>query len=124
MPAGNRASTRGRGPLDVGGGVPLATFALVYHAVRTQQQIVGYVKGQGICFCPHAVGWRGADPYVLALVLPERAEARPDPLREWQWLCLADLGIPAVREGRWITAPRAQRPPAAAFLTHVYAEID
>ncbi len=127
MRGATAGSTKGQTPLHIGCGLPFDTFAIVHHAIRHREEVWGYMKGQGIRFCPHALGWRRDDAYVLGLILRERHEGVPDGaswewLMEWQWLRLADLEVPLARKGEWVTCPGDQRPSVAKFLTEVYAE--
>ncbi len=129
MPAADAASTRGRARPDIGAGVPLETFALAQRAMLRREQIWGYLKGWRIRFCPHALGWRGDDPYVLGLILEDRQErllneSVRETLLEWQWVRLADLAIPVALKGEWISCPKGRRPAASEFLTEVYAEAE
>jgi hypothetical protein len=122
------AGTRGWTRLEVGGGVPLETFAVVYHAIVEHQQVRACLKGHHITFCPHALGWRHEDPYVLGLILSDRRPTPPEPRDaeapvEWQWLRLADLEIPTSHKGDWLTRPPDLRPQAARFLTETYVEL-
>jgi len=121
------ASTASRTGDDIAPAVPLETFALIQRAILHREQLWGYCKGQGIRICPHALGWRGEDPFVLGLVINDRREpvegASWEWLMEWQWVRLADLQIPFARKGDWVTCPREHRP-STDFLTHVYIEAD
>jgi hypothetical protein len=110
--------------------VSLETFALIREAIAQRAQVWAYVGGRGIRFCPHALGWRGEDAYVQVLVLPERHGSVGEGgtndgawpwLLAWQWLKLADLTIPCLRQGEWITCAGDQRP-ATNFLTRLYCE--
>ncbi len=121
--------TEGRTSLHIGCGVSLDTFAIVHQAIIHREEVWAYRKGQGIRFCPHALGWRGDDPYVLGLILRERREGLRDGaswewLMEWQWLGLRDLEVPLARKGEWMTCPADRRPCAAEFLTEVYAQAE
>jgi len=103
-------------------------IALICGAMRVHAQVRGYLDGRGIRFCPHALGIRGEDTYVLGLVLDERREPvanGPDWrwLMEWRWIRVADLQIPIAEKGDWMTSPRSQRP-SADFLTEVYVEME
>jgi hypothetical protein len=106
----------------------LDIFALIREAMTQRAQVWAYLEGQAVHFCPRALGWRGDEAYVLALVLPDRfAEGFKGGTRQgrlgWRWLRLADLRIPALRRGEWISFPRDQQP-ATSFLTRVYCEAE
>jgi hypothetical protein len=103
--------------IEVGGGVPLETFAVVYHAIVEQEQVRAYMQGADVRFYPHALGWRHEDPYVLGLVLGAETALN------WQWLRLADLEIPTAHKTDWLTCPPETRPQAARFLTETYVEL-
>jgi hypothetical protein len=102
----------------------LGVFALVREAIVRHAQVWAYVDGRALHFCPQTLGWRGEEPYVQALVLRERPEGAHEGwawLVGWQWLRLADLRIPALRDGEWISCPRDQRP-RTIFLTSIYCD--
>ncbi len=104
----------------------LEALGLVHRAILHREQVWGYYKGQGIRICPHALGWRGHEAYVLGLIVRDRREPIVEGsgwewLMEWQWIRLTDLGIPFARKGDWVTCPREHRPPTD-FLSHVVIE--
>jgi hypothetical protein len=104
-------------------------IALIREAIRQRAEIRGYLDGRGIRLCPHALGVRGEDPYLLGLVLHERQESVADGpgwewLMEWRWIRLVDLHIPIAQKGDWVACPRSQRPSAGEFLTEVYVETE
>jgi len=106
----------------------LDIFALVREAMTQRLQVWAYVEGRAVHFCSQALGWRGDEAYVLALVFRDRCvEDVRGGTRQWglgwRWLRLADLRIPALRRGEWISLPRDQRP-ARNFLTRVYCEAE
>jgi hypothetical protein len=133
-PAGQRPAAASDGSGGTGHGaayVPeeVETIGLVRRAICAREQVAGYLEGQGVRLCPHALGWRGEDIYVLGLVLRQRREPVADGpdwewLMDWRWIRLADLRIPVAQKGDWVTCPRAQRPNASAFLTRVYVEAE
>ncbi len=128
MPLAQEMSTRGRVRPD-GVGISSETFPQLHQAIVERQEIEGFLKGWRIRFCPHALGWREDDPYVLGLLLEDGQARFPDGgssewLLEWRWLRLADLTLPVARKGGSITCPIGQRPAASAFLTEVEAESD
>jgi hypothetical protein len=105
------------------------TIGLVRRAICAHEQVAGYLEGQGVRLCPHALGWRGADLYVLGLVLRQRREPVADGpawewLMDWQWIRLVDLRIPVAQRGDWVTCPRDQRPSASEFLTRTCVEAE
>jgi hypothetical protein len=107
----------------------IEVLGLLRSAICAREQIAGYLEGQGVRFCPHALGWRGEDLYVLGLVLRERHEPVADGpawewLMDWRWIRLADLHISVAYKGDWVTCPRTQRPSASEFLTRVYVEAE
>jgi hypothetical protein len=121
------SSTSPRDAGSMGGEVDV--LGLVRKAIRDREQVSAYLEGQGVQFCPHVLGWRGQDLYVLGLALRHRSEPVADGpswewLMEWQWIRVADLQIPVARKGEWVTCPRTQRPSAEAFLTDVYVEAE
>ena len=100
------------------GQISLEIFGLIRETIVRQAQVWANLHGERIHFCPHALGWRGDEAYVQALVLQERRE---DVIEggTWQWVRLADLEIPVIRRGEWITCPPEQRPDLD-FLTLAY----
>jgi len=122
------ASAISRGSGAIATGPSLEGFVLIQDAMRRKEQVWGYLDGQCVRFCPHALGWREAEPYVLGLALEPRRDAPMEGggwewLLEWRWIRLADLRIPCARKGEWVTSPREQRPPAS-FLSAVYQELE
>jgi hypothetical protein len=103
--------------IEVGGGVPLETFAVVYHAIVEREQVQAHLEGRDIRFYPHALGWRYKEPYVLGLVLGAETTLN------WQWLRLADLESATARKTDWLTCPPETRPQADQFLTETYVEL-
>ena len=106
----------------------LESFAFIERAMRSKEQVWGYLDGRPVRFCPHVLGWREAEPFVLGLVMEPRHDAPVEGggwewLANWQWIRLADLQIPCARKGQWITCPREQRPPSS-FLSAVYRELE
>ena len=117
-----------RNSAAVGAGPSLDAFALIDNAMRRKEQVWGYLDGRPVRFCPHVLGWRDAEPYVLGLLMEPRHDASIEGggwewLLNWQWVRLADLRIPCVRNGEWISCPREQRPPSS-FLSAVYQELE
>jgi hypothetical protein len=109
-------------------GPPPKSLEVIRCAVAEREQVWAYVDGHLIRLCPHALGWRGDEAYVLALVLRERpgtaVEAAPwEWLLGWEWLPVAALESPCRRQGDWITCPREQRPPTD-FLSVVCCEAE
>jgi hypothetical protein len=102
--------------------------ALVRGAIRDRQQVCASVGGRPVRLCPQALGWRGEEAYVQAVVLQERRgpgiEGGPwQWLLSWQWIRLADLAISCAVAGEWVTCPRDQRPDRD-FLTQVVCEAE
>jgi hypothetical protein len=95
--------------IEVGGGVPLETFAVVYHAIAEREQVQAYLEGRGVRFYPHALGWRYEEPYVLGLMLGAETTLN------WEWLRLADLesATPARQTGSRARRKRARKPPSS-----------
>jgi hypothetical protein len=117
-------STAPRGAAASVGQESLEIFGLLREAIVRRAQVWAILHGERIHFCPHALGWRGDEAYVQALVLQERRENVIEGgtwqwLPSWQWVRLADLEIPVVRRGEWITCPPEQRP-ELDFLTLAY----
>jgi hypothetical protein len=117
-------STTPRGAAASVGQESLEIFGLIREAIVRRAQVWANLHGGPIHFCPHALGWRDDDAYVQALVLQERRAGVVEGgtwqwLPNWQWLRLADLEIPVLRRGDWITCPPEQRP-ALSFLTLTY----
>lgn len=122
------SETRSPRPGEISQGVDLDTLALVHGAIRNKEELWGYMEGRGIRLCPHAVGQRGDEIYVLGLVIREREGvvvegAGWEWLTEWRWIRLAELQIPVAHRGEWITCPQDRRPPRD-FLTRIYVEAE
>ena len=111
-------STAPRGAAASVGQESLEIFGLLREAIVRRAQVWAILHGEPIHFCPHALGWRGDEAYVQALVLQERREDVSEG-STWQWVRLADLEIPVVRHGEWIMCPPEQRPDLD-FLTLAY----
>jgi hypothetical protein len=113
--------------VDIAPGVSLETFVLMHRAIQKREQVWGYCKGEGVRVCPHALGWRGDDAYVLGLVLRGRRERADEGawgwLMEWRWIPLADFDVPSARKDGWVTCPREHRP-STDFLTQVTIEAE
>ncbi len=127
MHSSEKRSTSPRGAAGSVGQLPLDTFALIREAIVHRAQVWAILYGGPIHFCLHALGWRGEEAYVQALVLEAHRESigeggTRERLLRWQWLRLADLRIPVLRHGEWINCPRDQRP-VTTFLTRVYCEV-
>jgi hypothetical protein len=108
--------------------VPADRLNVIRGALAKREQVWAYLDGRLVRLCPHALGWREDEPYVLALVLRERPGAaiegaRWERLLGWEWLPVAALESPCPRQGDWITCPREQRPPTD-FLSVVSCEAE
>ncbi len=116
-----------RQAIEENGGKPLLdTVALIREAIGARAQVWADVHGHTVRFCPQALGWRGDDAYVQALILQPRPGGVVEGgtwqwLLRWQWIRLADLQIAALGGGQWIGCPCEQRP-GREFLTRVYCE--
>jgi len=111
-----------------GAGVPAEQLNVIRGAIARREQVWAYRAGRLVRLCPHALGWREDEPYVLALVLRERPGgaiegARWERLLGWEWLPVAALESPCPRRGDWITCPREQRPPTD-FLSIICCEAE
>ncbi len=124
---GSAVGSQRHSGVEIAPGVLLETFILIHRAIQHREQLWGYCKGQPVRLCPHALGWRDDDAYVLALVLSDRREpadgASWEWLMEWQWIRLPDLDIPFARRDAWVTCPREHRP-STDFLTQVSIEAE
>jgi hypothetical protein len=116
-------ATRPRDCMEMSPGLQ-AVFDLIQRAMLRKGQIWGRLPDGDVRFCPYALGWRGAEPYVLGL--------QPELFTKdhgwgwhfsWKWIRLADLQTPLSRLGSWVPCPQEHRPPVN-FLTHIYCEIE
>ncbi len=100
------------------------SYAVIRAAMLGRRQLRGRRQGRTVCFCPHALGWREGNAYVLGFMI------QPDPtlpaapgtwgrwLRLWQWLPLEEFDSVDSVEGPWFTMPHRQDP-SLIFLHRV-----
>ncbi len=97
------------------------TYQLVARAVREQRPLFAYYEGRLVVMCPHVLGRRAGEWYVLGFGYFDvdfRTLAVPC---SWRWLPLRDLEEPEIQGSFWLTAPRETRP-SAYFVDAVEAE--
>jgi hypothetical protein len=96
--------------------------ALVQRAVRERRPILARCRRDLILVCPHALGRRGGDWYVLTFGY---FDTSPGTFTSgsWRWLRVADLSRVEIKGDFWLSAPPASRP-SLRFLDEVVAEVE
>lgn len=105
-------------------GCALDTFLNLHQAIHEKEQACGTLCGHAFTFYPHALGWRGGEPYVLGLASRElEATGAEDGGWDWHWIRVADLEVRFTREAARKEFP-CDRRPALNFLTHLFCAVD
>jgi len=94
---------------------------IIRGAIQRNEQIRARHDRAEVVFCPHALGERRGEPWVLGFTLVA-SPASPAP-GSWEWFSLAGLQDVTAQPGVWLTAPRWSRPSAASFLATVAVEV-
>lgn len=102
-----------------------ATYLMVYRAVQTKRLVHAGLHGHSILFCPHVLGLRHAEPFVLGYqvsgMFAQRGEGDADaPLRGWRWIRLGDLREARLVPGAW-SPDASAAPPVDALQVHIRA---
>ncbi len=102
------------------GEAPGGVRTLVERAIRERRPILATCKEELIVACPHALGRRGGDWYVLTFGYFDTSPGSFT-AGSWRWLRLTDLRRVDVKGDFWLSAPPASRPPLR-FLDEIVAE--
>lgn len=91
-------------------------------AIRERRPLLASHRGELLLVCPHAVGRRGRDWFVLAFGY---FDSRPGAFTSgsWRWLPTAELGDVELKGDFWLSTPPASRP-SLQFLDEVMAQAD
>ncbi len=98
-----------------------ADSAVIGRAIQEHQQIRALRRGEEVVFCPHALGVRNGEPWVLGFTM-EANGLSPAP-GSWVWFRLAELRAVSGQAGVWLTAPRWSRPEVRRFLEDIQVEL-
>jgi len=81
-----------------------ANYVKISRAIYRRREVSARLGREAIVFCPHALGFRRAEPYVLALTAP--APSGPEVSGPgWRWVAVADLRDVRLQGHFWSAAP-------------------
>jgi len=76
-------------------------------AIFRRRHVSARLGQEAVVFCPYALGFRRAEPYVLALAMPaiRAGDAPADAEPSWRWIAVTELHDLKVQGGFWSAAP-------------------
>jgi hypothetical protein len=90
----------------------MTTDQIIEEAIRTRKPVSGRYGGVRREFCPHALGWKGADRHVLVYQFGGGSESGLPRDGEWRCLRLDELDDVAIQQGPWRTGANVFNPQA------------
>ncbi|HTU00951.1 MAG TPA: hypothetical protein VMG58_04010 [Candidatus Sulfotelmatobacter sp.] len=82
-------------------------YLKISRAILRRRPVSARLGQEVMIFCPHALGFRRAEPYVLALAMPatRAGGTQRDTGPAWRWIAVAGLCDIKMHGGHWSTAP-------------------